>query len=107
LLHIPQSSQTTEQSPPAPWPRKLCLAAHPAYACGMACARERKEKSFVRRLMKQPQLSEMAVVGTLALRCCFSEQSCFQEGFVFCVITFRQLARVQKLSSTLFKPLDF
>lgn len=43
FLHMRQSSQTPEQSPPTPLLRGLPLAAHSGYACGLAHTRERKK----------------------------------------------------------------
>lgn len=42
------------------------------------CMWEEEKEFWEEIVIKQPKISEMAMLGTLALRCCFSEQSCFQ-----------------------------
>lgn len=83
FLPVPQNSQTPEQSPPTPLQHtQAMLAAH---------TRDRGKRVWEETVIKEPQLSKMALLGVLALRCCFSEQSSFHTALSFVYLHFGNL----------------
>lgn len=69
------SSNTTAERAASCSTLRLCLWVGP-YTRG-------RKMFWEETVIKQPQVSKMAVLGIVALRCCFSEQSSFHKALSF------------------------